>query len=511
MKRQSYSCRTEIDPFYTYLQAETIVGPRQAFLLEAGREDDSALYQMSLIGVCPVLEVQIRDGLVTVTALPELTEHVERLGAVTMDAKDIPVWPSAVEGKTLQFRPTDVMTFLDALRQSLHQALAPDMSQPFSAGFLGYVGYDAVRYLETLPQTTLDDRNLPDVRLAWHAAVIQFAEGGMSLYRQDDEGLLQGNQTLSDTLDALETYLQDIAEQGVSRPAILLELDQQKSARRGTVHYDVSEQTYCDSVEKGIEYIRAGDIFQVVLSTRMRIEGGLHPYAAYDELRKLNPSPYMFVAEYEGMRLFGASPEVQFRSIARRAEMKPIAGTSRGRGGSSEEDAALVAALQNDAKETAEHVMLVDLCRNDLGRVAVTGSVHVPDFMVVERYSHLYHLVSRVEAVLRDDVSVFHALLATFPNGTLSGAPKIRAMEIIDELETVRRGPYGGFIGMIDADANANTAIVIRTVVEVDDAQYVQVGAGIVLDSQPEREWQECHHKAGALLDVLTGMRRAVM
>jgi anthranilate synthase component I len=182
--------------------------------------------------------------------------------------------------------------------------------------------------------------------------------------------------------------------------------------------------------------------------------------------------------------------------------MKPIAGTSKGRGATPELDLALQQRLLADEKERAEHIMLVDLCRNDLGRVCTVGSVAVEEFMVVEPYSHLFHLVSTVKGQLRDDVSVFHALLSTFPAGTLSGAPKVRAMEIIDELERFRRGPYGGMIGMIDFDSNANTAIVIRTVVERDDKYYIQVGAGIVADSDPTQEWLECGHKTGALMDV---------
>jgi anthranilate synthase component 1 len=203
------------------------------------------------------------------------------------------------------------------------------------------------------------------------------------------------------------------------------------------------------------------------------------------------------------MRLFGASPEAQFRAVHGVAEMKPIAGTSKGRGDTPDQDDQLVRQLLSDDKERAEHVMLVDLCRNDLGRVCEYGSVRVTEFMKVEPYSHLFHMVSRVKGELRRDVSVFHALLATFPAGTLSGAPKIRAMEIIDELEPYRRGPYGGMIGMIDFAGNANTAILIRSVLEHQGQYFVQVGAGIVADSHPEQEWLECGYKAGAVLQAL--------
>lgn len=503
MKHRRILTQGEMDPFHTYLHVNELVGSGHAFLLEAGREADHIEYQTSIIGVCPIVEVQIQSGLVSLTAVKSLASHFrERLHTIDPPAGGS-MWSSVIDGETYYFLPPDPMAFLEEVRRTLRDLCAVDMTQPFSAGFLGYAGYDAVHYLEKLPTTTLDDRAIPDVRLQWHAGVIQMVDGHVDVYRQDDAVALASHHMVQ-SLDAVERTLDHLAQNGMVVPPVLAAVE--KDIEEATVHYDVTEERYCANVEQAKAYIRAGDIFQVVLSTRIRIEHAIHPYEAYNQLRRINPSPYMFVAEYAGMRLYGASPEVQFRCVGGQAEMKPIAGTSRGRGLSREEDAALVAALKADQKESAEHVMLVDLCRNDLGRIAKIGSVQVPDFMVVERYSHLYHLVSSVEATLRDDVSVFHALWTTFPNGTLSGAPKIRAMEIIDELETIRRGPYGGFIGMIDADANANTAIIIRTVVEVGDTQYVQVGAGIVLDSDPASEWQECHHKAGAILDVLTGL-----
>lgn len=509
MKSIEYQTVQSIDPFYLYLQVTSLVGKNRTFLLEAGRDEQETHYQMSLIGACPVLEVQVKDGVVTLFANSNVFECLDHLrGYPNSDVRPHAKasWPSVAGATSRVYAPTDVMAFLEELRQALKGAFAPDFEHPFSAGFLGYVGYDSVHYLEDLPKTTEDDRNLPDIRLQWHAVVIQLSDGEIRAFRQDDASPLSG---LTEEADEIVKLVGEAADSGVSASGDFA-MDVEDTQSETAVHYDVSEEAFVDSVVKAKQYIRQGDIFQVVLSTRIRIDGALHPYVAYNRLRKINPSPYMFVAEYEGMCIYGASPEVQFRSVAGISEMKPIAGTSKGRGLSQEEDTALVKALKEDAKESAEHVMLVDLCRNDLGRVSRVGTVHVPDFMIVERYSHLYHLVSRVEGQLREDVSVFHALVTTFPNGTLSGAPKIRAMEIIDELEHHRRGPYGGFIGMIDADANANTAIVIRTVVETDGVQYVQAGAGIVLDSVPEREWEECHHKAGALLDVLRGVKTPI-
>ncbi|WDL99313.1 anthranilate synthase component I family protein [Alicyclobacillus sp. ALC3] len=419
----------------------------------------------------------------------------------------------------MRFRAADVMTWLEQLRQLVAGLLAVDHLVPFSAGLLGYIGYDAVHYLEELPKTTCDDRQLPDIRLQWHAVITQITDGDVHVFDSIDALARVAPQTVITDLRAEAARTREIVanpaaalEFGAERLDALAQMSESASVSLpptagqvgGQVQEDVSQALFEANVERAKEYIRAGDIFQVVLSKRLRVAKQLHPYVAYDRLRKLNPSPYMFVAEYPDMRVFGASPEVQFRAVGRKAQMKPIAGTSKGRGKTPAEDKVLADRLLADEKERAEHVMLVDLCRNDLGRVCEIGSIRVPELMVVEPYSHLFHLVSVVEGTLREDTSVFHALLATFPAGTLSGAPKIRAMEIIDELESLRRGPYGGMLGMIDFAGNANTAIVIRTVVEADDAYYVQVGAGIVADSVPSQEWLECGHKAGATIDVLT-------
>ncbi|WP_206832515.1 anthranilate synthase component I family protein [Alicyclobacillus fructus] len=508
MKQTRISAETSVDPFYLSLALREVLGPGRVFLLEAGREDIPSDYQMSLIGVAPLVEVQVRDHVVSVFAHPVLASRL--FPSVRSAGAEVPQapypWESVIQGDAVHVRVEDPMALLDSLRGHLCGLLCDREGEPFSAGFLGYVSYDAIRYLERVPMTAEDDRHLPEIRLLWHAAVAQLTGDSVALFRQDDAPILQDDRALRSDLDVVEQIIEAACRDGIGVPRVLEDLERE-GLGEPVITYDVPKEMYCRNVEIAIEYIRAGDIFQVVPSTRMQVRGGLPPLVAYDRLRRLNPSPYMFVAEYPGLVLYGASPEVQFRALRGRAEMKPIAGTTRGRGRSAEEDARLVAELKQDVKENAEHVMLVDLCRNDLGRVAKPGTVAVPDLMVVERYSHLYHLVSRVTAELRDDVSVFHALLTTFPNGTLSGAPKIRAMEIIDELEPYRRGPYGGFIGMVDAWANANTAIFIRSVVAIGDVQYVQVGAGVVYDSVPEREWNECHFKAGAILDVLTGSR----
>jgi anthranilate synthase component 1 len=262
-----------------------------------------------------------------------------------------------------------------------------------------------------------------------------------------------------------------------------------------------TQDQFESAVCKAKEYIAAGDIFQVVPSQRLSRQTRADPFSIYRALRRLNPSPYMFFLALGGeppLHLIGSSPEVLVRLQDRTAEVRPIAGT-RPRGKTGDQDRALEADLLADPKERAEHVMLVDLGRNDLGRVCEFGTVQVPDLLTVERYSHVIHLVSRVTGQLRDGVDAFDLLRATFPAGTVSGAPKVRAMEIIDELETVRRGHYAGAVGYFGFNGNMDTCITIRTILMRGDVAYLQAGGGIVADSDPTREWEETLHKARAL------------
>jgi len=264
---------------------------------------------------------------------------------------------------------------------------------------------------------------------------------------------------------------------------------------------NMTQDQFETAVERAKEYIAAGDIFQVVPSQRLRRQTQATPFSIYRALRRLNPSPYMFFLALGGdpaIHLIGSSPEVLVRLQDRTAEVRPIAGT-RPRGKTEEEDRALEAELLADPKERAEHVMLVDLGRNDLGRVCEFGTIQVPDLLTVERYSHVIHLVSRVTGQLRDGVDAFDLFRATFPAGTVSGAPKVRAMEIIEELENVRRGHYAGAVGYFGFNGSLDTCITIRTILMRGDVAYLQAGGGIVADSHPTREWEETLHKAWAL------------
>jgi anthranilate synthase component 1 len=263
-----------------------------------------------------------------------------------------------------------------------------------------------------------------------------------------------------------------------------------------------TKDNFMTTVNKCKEYIKAGDIIQVVISQRLKAQTQADPFNVYRSLRVINPSPYMFFLKMKNLTLIGSSPEVMVKVVDGKVNVRPIAGT-RQRGATEEEDDALARELIADPKERAEHIMLLDLGRNDVGRVAEYGSVHIDEQMIIEKYSHVMHITSSVTGNLRDDMNAFHALKACLPAGTLSGAPKIRAMEIIEELESVRRGPYGGAVGYIDFSGNMDTCITIRTIVLVDGNAYVQAGAGIVADSVPEKEYQETMNKAKGLLKAI--------
>jgi len=269
------------------------------------------------------------------------------------------------------------------------------------------------------------------------------------------------------------------------------------------------QNEYEAAVRKCVEYIRAGDIFQVVLSQRLTLDLGCDPFEVYRTLRVVNPSPFMFFLRTPEVTLVGSSPEIMCRVVDRQVTVRPLAGT-RPRGASDEEDRQLAEELLADPKERAEHVMLVDLGRNDVGRVAKFGSVKLSDVMVIERYSHVMHITSNVTATLRDDLDAFDALKASLPAGTVSGAPKVRAMQVIDELEPHRRGPYAGAVGYIDYAGNMDTCITLRTLVVQGDKAYIQAGAGIVADSVPASEYQETLNKARGLLKAIEITRARV-
>jgi anthranilate synthase component 1 len=371
---------------------------------------------------------------------------------------------------------------------------------PLTAGAVGYIGYDLVRLVETrVPPFRKNDVKTPDAVFLFFTTLLAFDHVKHQIHAianvMVDEWkgkLKKGYDDACRRVAAMERALATPVRISKRKPA------------RGPVRLksNVGKERYCEAVGKAKEYILAGDIFQVVLSQRLQMEPGVEPFQIYRALRMVNPSPYMFYLHLDDTVVLGSSPEMLVKVEGRRVEYRPIAGTRR-RGTSEEEDQALSKDLLSDEKELAEHVMLVDLGRNDLGRVCDYGSVNVPQFEIVEYYSHVMHIVSSVLGKLRADKNSFDTLAACFPAGTVSGAPKVRAMEIIAQLEPTRRGVYSGSVMYFDFSGYLNSCIAIRTMVMRGGKAYLQVGAGIVADSQPEREWDETMNKAGALLKAV--------
>ena len=394
---------------------------------------------------------------------------------------------------------------LQDLRQLISQYQVAPVANlpPFVGGAVGYLGYDTIRYAEHLPDAPPDDRQLPDISLGFYDQMVVLdnaqkvllvvALANLAEHGHDPD---RARRHACRRVDALVGRLT-----ATHPPLPFVEIPSILPAPRPAVA-NFSQPEFEAAVARCVDYIRAGDIFQVVISQRMQVPITADPLEIYRTLRTLNPSPFMFLLETPAATLVGSSPEIMCRVVDRRVTVRPLAGT-RARGKSVEEDTALAAELKSDPKERAEHVMLVDLGRNDVGRVAKFGSVRLSDVMTVEKYSHVMHLTSNVTGELRSDQDAFDALMACLPAGTVSGAPKVRAMEIIDELEPHRRGPYAGAVGYVDFRGNMDTCITLRTIVVKDRVASVQAGAGIVADSDPASEYEETRNKARVLLRAI--------
>ncbi len=388
----------------------------------------------------------------------------------------------------------------EVLREYLRRHRPASLSglPPFTSGCVGYFAYDMVRQFERLPERAKDDLGLPDCVFTFYDRLLAFDH-----LRHQVHIIAAADVSAESPRKAYDRAVADIAaiEAKLARGVRGQQLHWSGNGRKKSikVHNSTSHDDFVKSVRRAKEYIAAGDVFQVVLSQRLDFTPPAEPFQIYRALRTVNPSPYMFFLKLDDLHVVGASPEMLVRVWGRNLEYRPIAGT-RKRATDPAEDERLTEELRNDEKERAEHVMLVDLGRNDLGRVSEYGSVKVRDLMYVEKYSHVMHLVSALEGKLREGLDALDALAACFPAGTLSGAPKVRAMEIIEELEPVRRGVYGGSILYADHAGNLDSCIAIRTMVLHRDRAYVQAGAGIVADSDPESEYQECMNKASALL-----------
>ena len=368
----------------------------------------------------------------------------------------------------------------------------------FCGGLVGYLGYNVVRFIERLPSHQLDDLRVPDLML--------MLTDTMAIFDHAQHKLLLVANAHTTRADARSAYRGAVRAIEAMAARLRGPLPRQgprgSRGRTSSVRSNVSQRDFTTMVQAAKEYIRAGDIIQVVLSQRLERSIRCRPFDVYRVLRSLNPSPYMYCLRFGSLCVVGSSPEMLVRCEERHLETRPIAGT-RPRGRTEHEDERLIQQLRTSPKERAEHLMLVDLGRNDLGRVAQAGSVQTPELMVVEKYSHVLHLVSGVTARLRPGQSIFDVLRATFPAGTVTGAPKVRAMEIIAELERTDRGPYAGAVGYFSFSGNLDMCITIRTILMKDHRAYIQAGAGIVADSQPAREYQETLNKARAMLQAI--------
>jgi len=369
---------------------------------------------------------------------------------------------------------------------------------PFTAGAVGYFAYDVVRQLERIGEHAKDDLSLPDAELMFFDRLLAFDH-----LRHQIHIVAAADVTRETPRRAYDRALGDIAvlerKLGRGLSASLWRNSAKAKAGKLKVHARTRREDFLGSVARCKEYIAAGDIFQVVLSQRLDFIPGVAPFDLYRALRQVNPSPYLYFLRLRDTHILGSSPEMLVRVTGRKLEYRPIAGTHP-RGEDEVEDLHLEQQMRSDEKEQAEHVMLVDLGRNDLGRVSEYGSVKVKDLMYVERYSHVMHLVSSLEGTLRPDLDALDAFAACFPAGTLSGAPKVRAMQIIEELEPTRRGIYGGSVLYADFAGNLDSCIGIRTLLMQGKKAYLQAGAGIVADSDPAREFEESMNKAQALL-----------
>ena len=390
---------------------------------------------------------------------------------------------------------------------------------PFTAGAVGYFAYDAVRQIESLPEQAQDELGVPDACLLFFDEVLAFDH-----VRKEISLLVTADVARQKPLAAYSSALRrlDRLEKRLANPLPRINAPRQPRGKL-KMRYRTRKEDFLAAVERTKEYIRAGDVFQTVLSQRFDLEPGVDTFQVYRALRTVNPSPYMFYLRFApeagrggvaakkaiapgALELAGSSPELLVRVTHGKVEYRPIAGTRR-RGATESEDNALAEEMLHDEKERAEHVMLVDLGRNDVGRVSKFGSVSVDKLMFVERYSHVMHIVSAIHGELRPELTAVDALRACFPAGTLSGAPKVRAMEIIEELEPVRRGAYGGAVLYADFSGNLDSCIAIRSVLTLNGVAYVQAGAGIVADSVPELEYQECINKARAMIRAVERAR----
>ncbi len=454
-----------LTPVYAFLALSA--GESHAFLLESV-EGGEKIGRYTFLGARPSMKVQGRGAAIEV-----------------------------MRGRKVETRQEPPIAVVKELLRSHRSANVPGLP-PFTAGAVGYFAYDSVRQLERIGNRAKDDLHVPDCVLMFFDQLLAFNHLRHQMYLIAAADVSRENPRLAyrralQSIDAIERRL----ARGTRR--VPWPSSGNQPARPLKTTASTSAQHFQDAVSRAKEYIAAGDVFQVVLSRRIEFEPGVAPFDLYRALRRVNPSPYMYFLRMNDLYVLGSSPEMLVRIKGKHIDYRPIAGTHP-RGRDEAEDLSLEQAMRNDEKECAEHVMLVDLGRNDIGRVSEYGSVKVKDLMYVERYSHVMHLVSAIEGKLRPELDALDAFAACFPAGTLTGAPKVRAMQIIEELEPVRRGVYGGSVLYADFAGNLDSCIAIRTLLMKGKKAYLQAGAGIVADSDPAGELQETINKAQAVV-----------
>jgi len=479
-----------VQPFGSLLRLRERWGEGEVSLLESVEGPERDL-EASLIGFGPVLRLVVVGSRIRLSGSAALREHLERellaAGALTREGDQLRM-PS--EGALWR-----VLRVIG--RSFVRPEGEPDA---FRFGFMGYLGYDVVRGIERLPYLiAARDDDAPQVELTIYQGVLTFdmRAGTAQLRLNRAPGYWEPIDTAS-TVALLEAP----PRPGEAPPDPTKPPPPVPAPR--AVRDTMTHEAFVQKVATALHHISIGDIYQVQLGHEIRIQTDADPLTVYQRLRVGNPSPYMYLMPFEDVTLVGASPEAFLRLNQGRISMRPIAGTAR-RGATPEEDAALVDALRHDDKELAEHIMLVDLCRNDIGRVCRRGTLETDELLVVEQYSHVNHLVSNVTGELREGVDCYEVIAATFPAGTMTGAPKIRAMEIIEDLETTRRGAYAGAVGLIDFSGYVNMALCIRSTIHVPGEYALRASAGVVADSVADSEWRESLHKMGATYWAVTG------
>jgi anthranilate synthase component 1 len=446
-------------------------GRPNSFLLESV-EGGERLARYSFLGTDPFLIFRSKGEAATITE----NDHTETVA--------------------LQYGGRDPLHVLAEILGRYHYVPTPELPR-FVGGAVGMIGYDTVRFFEKLPTLAVDDLQLDDCLFLFTDTLLVFDHVKHKMLALCNARIAVG-QDPGEAYDSAVAKIEELLERlKAPQPPPNLPV---RAAGGADFVPNRTEEDYKAAVLRAKEYITAGDTFQAQIGRRLSKKLAADPFDVYRALRSVNPSPYMFYLDFGETKLIGASPEVLVSERDRVVTVRPIAGSRHGRGATPEADDAIAADLLADEKECAEHIMLVDLARNDVGRVAKYGTVKVDELMVIEKYSHVMHIVSEVTGVLRDDLDSFDVLRASFPAGTLTGAPKVRTMEIIEELEPTRRGAYGGGIGYFSYSGNMDSAIVIRTALVKGDTIYLQAAGGVVADSVPEYEYRETDAKMGALV-----------